>query len=238
MLSSIRIVLVETTHAGNIGACARVMKNMGLSELALVKPAKFPHPAAIARASGADDILNQATIHSTLTEAIAGCELVLATSARHRAIAWPTLTPEQAAPVILAQAQHSPVALVFGRESSGLTNEELALSHYHLHIPTVDEFSSLNLAMAVTLCAYALRSASLANVLDPLPKTELANIEDVERFYQHLENTLQALEFIRPNNRETMMLKLRRLFNRARLEVKEVNILRGILANMDRYLEK
>jgi len=238
MLDQIRIVLVNTTHPGNIGGAARAMKNMGLSDLTLVEPKRFPDPEANARSSRADDILEQAQVVATLEEAIADCQLVIGTSARQRHLSWPLISPRQMSAQIqqdLQQQSDLKVALVFGREDRGLTNEELALCHYHVHIPTEESFSSLNVAAAVQVLAYEIRVAWLESQSVAEPDwqqewdTEWADGQNVERFYQHLEQTLIDIDFYKPEQSQQLMPKLRRLYQRARLDKVELNILRGIL---------
>ncbi len=232
-LSGIRIVLVQTTHPGNIGAAARAMKNMGLERLCLVDPASFPHADATARASGADDLLAEATVHATLEEALVGSHLVFGASARLRTISWPQVTPREAARQTADLEEGSEVALVFGREHSGLTNRELELCHCLLHIPANPAFSSLNLAAAVQVVSYEMR---LAMEQPRLPASEeggetaAATAEELAGFYRHLEQALLEIGFLDPANPRQLMRRLRRLFNRARLERMELNILRGILS--------
>ena len=230
----VRIVLVGTTHPGNIGATARAMHTMGLDRLSLVTPREFPSPEATARAAGADAVLDGARVCATLEEALAGCGFVVGASARLRAVPWPAVTPREAAPRLLAESAHGETAVVFGRESSGLTNEELGLCHALLHIPTNPEYSSLNLAMAVQVVAYELRLAALGEVATARERADpLAPVEDLERFYEHLERTLVDAGFLNPANPRHLMLRLRRLFNRAMPEEKEVRILRGILSALE-----
>ncbi|MBF0255394.1 MAG: tRNA (cytosine(32)/uridine(32)-2'-O)-methyltransferase TrmJ [Gammaproteobacteria bacterium] len=232
MLSNIRIVLVETSHPGNIGAVARAMKNMNLAELALVRPKLFPSADATARASGADDLLAQALQFDSLSEALQGCRLVVGASARLRSVNWPQFDPRVCAQRALAEAEQGRVALVFGRESSGLSNEELGLCHYLVHIPSNPAYSSLNLAMAVQVICYELNMAAasmrpdyVAEVL-PEPADSLA----MERFYQHLAQTMEETGFSDPDQSERLHLRLRRLFARARPDRDELNILHGILS--------
>lgn len=240
MLDSIRIVLVNTSHTGNIGSVARAMKTMGLKELTLVDPVNKPDSHASALAAGATDILANAHIVDTLEEAIADCELVLATSARNRTLDWPLLGPRDAAAKMLAEAPKHKVAVVFGRENNGLTNEELQLSQYHLHIPTNPDYGSLNLAMAVQTVCYELRMQHLEAAEGQSLYTHTDEIADypraeqLEMFYQHLEQTLYHTGFIVKQHPGQVMTKLRRLFNRARPEESEINILRGILASINK----
>ena len=237
----VRIVLVGTTHPGNIGATARAMKNMGFSRLVLVGPRAFPHEDATARASGAEDVLEQTRVAATLDEAIADCAFVVGASARSRAIGWPTAEPRECAQRLKAEAEHAPVALVFGPEKSGLTNDDLDRCHQLLTIPTDPEFSSLNLAMAVQVVTYELRlqQHSVSPSLDATRDdgVPLATAAELEHFYEHLEATLRRTGFLDPENPRLLMRRLRRLFIRALPDQNEVNILRGILASMDRDSE-
>lgn len=230
----VRIILVGTTHPGNIGATARAMCTMGLDRLTLVAPREFPSPEATARAAGADRVLEQARVCATLEEALAGCRFVIGASARLRAVPWPAVTPREAAPRLLAESAHGETAVMFGRESSGLNNEELARCHALLHIPTNPDYSSLNLAMAVQVVAYELRLATLGEA-EPVQERidPLASVEDLERFYEHLQRTLVDAGFLNPANPRHLMLRLRRLFNRAMPEEKEVRILRGVLSALE-----
>lgn len=234
MNPEVRIVLVGTTHPGNIGACARAMKNMGLADLALVRPRYFPHEEATARASGADDVLEAARVHDTLDDAVADCVYVAGASARSRTIGWPTLLPRECAGQLLKQASTGPVAAVFGPEKSGLTNDDLDRCHTLLTIPSNPEFSSLNLAMAVQILTYELRCRSIG---DPLPTyapdAPLAGHAELEHFYAHLERVLQDSGFLDPQNPRHLMRRLRRFFVRAAPDRNEINILRGILAALD-----
>jgi tRNA (cytidine32/uridine32-2'-O)-methyltransferase len=230
MLSNIRIVLVETTHPGNIGATARAMKVMGLSKLYLVKPKKFPHLDAVVRAAGALDILDQAIITESLTDAIADCNLVIGTSARQRTLPIEVLNPRQAAVKASSEINHK-VAFVFGQERSGLSNDELLHCHYHLNIPTVKEYSSLNLAASVQIIAYELYQAANSSSEAKIQYDELASANEMALFYEHLQKTLIDIGFLDSENPRHLMDRMRRLFNRARLEKIEANILRGILSS-------
>ncbi|CEG50739.1 tRNA (cytosine(32)/uridine(32)-2'-O)-methyltransferase TrmJ [Stutzerimonas kunmingensis] len=239
-LQNIRVVLVNTSHAGNIGGAARAMKNMGLSRLVLVDPEDFPSPNAVARASGATDILDSARVVATLEEALAGCSLVLGTSARDRRIPWPLLDPRECASVSVEQsAGGGEVALVFGREYAGLTNEELQRCQYHVHIPSDPQFSSLNLAAAVQVLTYEVRMAWLAAegrptkveklettaMLDAQPVT----VDELENYFGHLEQALVDIGFLDPAKPRHLMPRLRRLYGRSGISKLEMNILRGIL---------
>ncbi|WNW13652.1 tRNA (cytosine(32)/uridine(32)-2'-O)-methyltransferase TrmJ [Pseudomonas sp. DTU_2021_1001937_2_SI_NGA_ILE_001] len=237
MLQNIRVVLVGTTHPGNIGGAARAMKNMGLSRLVLVEPRVFPSPEADARASGADDILASTQVVASLEEALVGCSLVLGTSARDRSLPWPMLDPRESGVKVVEQAAlGQEVALVFGREHAGLTNEELQRCHYHVHIQSNPEFSSLNLAAAVQVLSYEVRMAWLAAaeqasvaVDAPGRDVELATMDEMEGFYAHLEQTLVAIGFLDPEKPRHLMARLRRLYARSEVERPELSILRGIL---------
>ena len=232
---SIRIVLVGTTHPGNIGAVARAMKNMGLSDLRLVNPKYFPHEDATARASGASDILDRTVVTETLAEALTDCVYVAGASARSRAINWPCMNPRDCAERLIQESANGRVACVFGPEKSGLSNEDLDLCHTLLTIPTNPDFSSLNLAMAVQVLTYELRVAS---TLDEGPIFDVeappATSEEMEHFYAHLEQVLRDIQFLDPDNPRHLMRRMRRLFIRARPDKNEINILRGILTAMDK----
>lgn len=235
MLQNIRIVLVETSHTGNMGSVARAMKTMGLTNLWLVNPLVKPDSQAIALAAGASDVIGNANIVDTLDEALAGCSLVVGTSARSRTLPWPMLDPRECGLKSVSEGQHAPVALVFGRERVGLTNDELQKCHYHVAIAANPEYSSLNLAMAVQVIAYEVRMAWLATQESDDAQTEETPyplVDDLERFYGHLEQTLLTTGFIRENHPGQVMNKLRRLFTRARPEAQELNILRGMLASI------
>lgn len=231
---SIRIVLVGTTHPGNIGAVARAMKNMGISDLALVNPKYFPHDEATARASGAADILERAMVVDTLAEALTDCVYVAGASARSRTINWPCMGPRDCAERMIQESGHGKVAAVFGPEKTGLHNDDLDLCHTLLTIPTDPGFSSLNLAMAVQVLTYELRVASM---LDEGPVFDVeappATSDEMEHFYEHLEKTLTDIEFLDPDNPRHLMRRMRRLFIRARPDKNEVNILRGVLTAVD-----
>lgn len=236
MSLEIRIVLVNTSHPGNIGAAARAMKTMGLSQLYLVSPLAFPHPKAIEMASGAQDVLDRVVMVENLEDAINDCTLIAGTSTRNRTIPWPILSPRKFAEKIYHpdHASHK-IAILFGREQSGLTNEELQKCHFHLQIPSHPDYSSLNLAAAVQVIAYELRVAALAKQPqnhDNHWDYPLATHHELEGFYQHLKETLIATEFLKPEAPRQLMTRLRRLFNRAQPDKMEINILRGILNAM------
>lgn len=234
-LDNIRIVLVNTSHPGNIGAVARAMKNMGLSKLVLVAPKKFPHDEATWRAASATDVLDNAQVCATLEEAVADCGLVVGTSARGRRIPWPLLDPRHCAERAYSEAARHQVAFVFGREDRGLTNEELQLCNLHVNIPANEEYSSLNLAMAVQVLSYELRMTHLSDDLtdDALAEWDQppATTAQLQRYFEHLEETLLELGFLNPKAPKQLMTRLRRLYNRARPDDMEINILRGILTS-------
>ncbi|HWP01554.1 MAG TPA: RNA methyltransferase [Methylococcus sp.] len=234
MLPEVRIVLVETTHPGNIGAVARAMKNMCLRELVLVAPKDFPSEQATARAAGADDLLARARVVDTLQQAIGDCQLVIGASARLRTISWPELDPRAAAERIANLGNATKTAILFGREHSGLTNEELEQCHYLLHIPANPEFSSLNLAAAVQVVAYEIFLAT--RDAPPVRRAAaLANAKQMESFFDHLQQTLYAIGFLHARRSSpSIMRRLRRIFQRAQIEQKEIHLLRGILTAAQR----
>ena len=229
LLANIRIVLTRTSHPGNIGAAARAMKTMGLSQLVLVEPAVFPNSQADAMAAGSTDLLAQARVCATLAEALADTTLALGVSARRRDIVSEVLTPPEASIRLLTEAQAGPVALVFGNETSGLSNEELSLCQGLVTIAANPDYSSLNLAAAVQVLSYEIRQAWLGHASWPQPEMDAATGDEIEKFYGHMETALAELEFLNPGSPGKLMLKLRRLFARTRLAKEEVNILRGIL---------
>jgi len=210
------------------------MKNMGLSDLALVNPKHFPHDEATSRAKGASDILDKATVVDTLAEALTDCVYVAGASARSRTINWPSMGPRDCAARMIRESGHGKVAAVFGPEKTGLHNDDLDLCHTLLRIPTDPGFSSLNLAMAVQVLTYELRVASM---LDEGPVFDVeappATSEELEHFYKHLESVLTDIEFLDPDNPRLLMRRMRRLFIRARPDKNEINILRGVLTAVD-----
>lgn len=231
-LDNIRIVLCHTSHPGNIGSAARAMKTMGLSRLCLVKPRKFPHAEAVAMASGATDVLENAQLFDTLEDALAGCALVIGLTARQRELSHAAISPRVAAAEALAIAADLDVALVFGGETSGLSNEELIRCQRLAHIPANPDYSSLNLASAVQVLAYELRVASEDAPQAGGKRLQPATHDEIEGFYIHLEQTLIDIGFLDPALPKRLMLRLRRLFTRAGLQKEEVNILRGILKSI------
>jgi TrmH family RNA methyltransferase len=242
-IDNLRIVLVGTQHPGNIGSAARAMKTMGLSGLHLVAPERFPDPEANTLAAGADDVLAAAPVHPDLDAALAGCHFVLGTSARRRHVPLPEMSPREAARALREAAGRGPVALLFGRERTGLENEELQRCHASVGIPTDPGFSSLNLAAAVQVLAYELRLAELDATAGglpsgrPMPAVEAeppATADELERYFVHLDQALHDIDFHKGKPPEMVMQRLRRLYLRAGLDAREVKILRGILAEAQR----
>jgi tRNA/rRNA methyltransferase/tRNA (cytidine32/uridine32-2'-O)-methyltransferase len=234
VLSNFKVVLVETSHPGNIGAVARAMKNMSMNRLCLVAPKLFPSADATARASGADDVLRAVQVFDSLQAAIADCQIVIGASARDRTISWPSVTARECAQRFVSTAPDRPqIALVFGRENSGLKNHELDLCHYLLRIPCNTAYSSLNLAAAVQVVCYELFVAAeqpIANrQIGDSGEVPLATAEQMESFYAHLLQTLDDIGFLHPERSKSIMRRLRRIYNRIQLDTKEVDILRGIL---------
>jgi tRNA (cytidine32/uridine32-2'-O)-methyltransferase len=255
--ANIQIVLVNTSHPGNIGSTARALKNMGIPNLRLVDPRVFPSEEAVWLAASATDVLDQARVFADLQSAVADCSLVIGTSARSRSMPWPMLTPRQCASHVVADTVRSKVALVFGREDSGLNNEELQMCHYHVQIPANEQYSSLNLAAAVMVICYEIRVAMLAAIAskdvpqprctgdfyDPDLEAEYwdvpkADNHQLELFYAHLERVLVDMEFHDPKNPRLLMPRLRRLFGRIRPDAMEVNILRGVLTYIDDHVRR
>ena len=233
-MAGVRFVLVGTSHPGNIGAAARAMKTMGLRELHLVAPRRFPDAEATARASGADDLLAAAPVHAGLPEALAGCRFVVGASARRRTLDWPELDPRTCAERLLAEAVRGPVALVFGREDSGLSNQELDHCQALTRVDTDPDFSSLNLAAAVQIYAYEIRTRLRAGVLPEVPTRAVADPPMLDGFHAHLARTLEQIGFVKPGQHRTLLRRLRLLFDRARPDPDEINILRGILSRVQR----
>jgi TrmH family RNA methyltransferase len=230
----IRIVLMETSHPGNIGAVARAMKNMGLAQLHLVRPREFPHAEAYARASGADDVLNAARIHQTLDDAIGDCGLVIGTSARSRHIPFEPMEPRACATLSVATAQQgNAVALLLGTERTGLTNVELTRCHHQVTIPTSDVYSSLNIAMAAQVIAYELFLAARGAPVVASSGEPLATQQEIERFYVHLQQVLSQTNFRDHSGSGHLMARVRRIFNRTQLSQNEVRVLRGILTAVE-----
>ncbi len=241
-LDRVRIVLVNTTHPGNIGGAARAMKNMGMSQLYLVDPYRYPHDEATRRASNADDVLEGAVVVKTVQEAIEGCDLVIGTSARERRIPWPLKDPRACVAEAAAPQHQRNIAILFGREHSGLTNEELAMCQLHLHIPTNPDYSSLNLAAAVQVVAYECRMLAQQETVEVSEASgwdmPLADAGDVERMHEHMAKTLAEINFIDPANPKQALTRLRRMFSRIRLDEMEVSILRGMLNRIDKAVAR
>ncbi|MDR3491899.1 MAG: tRNA (cytosine(32)/uridine(32)-2'-O)-methyltransferase TrmJ [Gammaproteobacteria bacterium] len=239
MLKNIRIVLINTSHPGNIGSAARAMKTMGLTELYLVDPKLFPHPKAEEMASNAADILVHAHVVPDLETAVADCGLVVGTSTRTRAIPWPLLTPREFAEKARVETANTKVAVIFGREQSGLTNDELQRCHFHIQIPSNPDYSSLNLASAVQVICYELRVASeIEKPVEEAWDYPWANAEQMEGFFEHLRVVMLELDFLKLEAPRQLMARLRRLFYRARPDVMEINILRGILNAVEKNIKK
>jgi len=230
-LDNIRFVLVGTTHPGNIGAAARAMKTMGLSNLHLVEPLHYPSAEATARASGADDVLASAVVHDNLDSAIAGCQQVYGMSARLRHLPVPVVDPRQAVTHIQQSSDDAQIAIVFGREHSGLSNDELDRCQHLINIPANPDYSSLNLAAAVQVLAYELKMSFDPSIeVGRVGETrEPIDAEDLEHLYSHFEQTLTTIGFLDPEKPRNLMRRLRRLFNRADLDRNELQILHGIL---------
>ncbi len=241
MLERVKVVLVGTTHSGNIGSAARAMKVMGLSQMVLVDPQCQVDAQAIALAAGASEIALNAQIYPTLEAAVADCGLVVGTSVRSRTLEWPMLEPRECGEKLISEANQHSVAMVFGRERTGLTNDELQLCHYHVCVPANPEYSSLNLAMAVQLLSYEVRMAYLALQQSSQSSTlqeEYPRHQELERFYAHLEQVIMQTEFISAQQPGQVMNKLRRMFTRARPEAQEINILRGILTSVQKSISR
>ncbi len=239
LLNSVKVVLVGTTHPGNIGATARAMKNMGILDLALVEPKEFPSDVATFRSKAAKDILEKASVHTSLEEAISECELVVGTSARGRTVPWPVLSPREAAEEMHKSSLNGKVAIVFGREDRGLTNEELGLCNFHVHIPSDPEYSSLNLSQAVQILAYEIRLSYLQDrhVNKEYWDVELANNEQTERLINHMDELMQEVDFYDVENPRKLLVRVRRFFKRSKIDVMEANIFRGLFATIQKKLK-
>ncbi|MGH8706359.1 MAG: RNA methyltransferase [Burkholderiales bacterium] len=229
LLSRMRIVLCRPGHPGNVGAAARAMKTMGLSDLRLVAPERFPAPEAEWMAAGAADVLAQARLHARLAEALGDCVAALALSARAREWSPQVVSAREAAHIALERLHAGPVAFVFGNETAGLSNEELFACQHLVHIPASEEYRSLNLAQAVQVVAYELRIAASGGAVPSARSEKLATIEDIEGLYAHLEETAVRCGFFDPAEPKRLRERFRRLFSRIVLEREEVNILRGLL---------
>ncbi|MSP53432.1 MAG: RNA methyltransferase [Gammaproteobacteria bacterium] len=237
MFANIKIVLVETSHPGNIGATARAMKTMGVTQLSLVNPQKqFPHVEATARAVGADDILVNAQVVTSLDDALANCAVIIGTSARLRRLTIPLLDSHECAQLVSTIPIDNNIAIIFGRENSGLTNDELNRCHYHIHIPTAPEYTSLNLAAAVQIVCYELRMAQL-NKIDAIESSitePLATDHEIQLFYDRLEKTLIKIDFLDPEVPRKLMPRFKRMYNRIQLEKTELDLLMGMLKNINK----
>lgn len=240
LLKNIRIVMIQTSHPGNIGSAARAMKVMGLSDLCLVKPKSLPNEQAIAMSSNADDILQTATVVDSLQEAISDCHLVIGSSARYeRTLPWEIIDCRECGDKTAQYAVNGKVAILFGRESSGLTNEELALCQILVHIPTNPKYSSLNVASAVQLLAYECRMAcsqinSEQQKTNSSTKEKLVTAEDLEGYFQHLQTVMESTGFLDPENPRYLMPRLRRLYARSGLTNSELKLLRGFLSSIQK----
>lgn len=229
----VRFVLIDTAQPGNIGAAARAIKNMGFGNLVLVNPQVFPSDRAVWRAAGATDVLESARVVDSLDDAISDCHLVIGTSARERRIPWPIANARDCAGKVLAEPEGNQIAILFGREHSGLTNDELQRCHMHLHIPSFEGYSSLNIAAAIQVVAYELRMARLVQkgtaTIDNPWDEPMASSEEVEHLLTHMENVMTESGFLDPQNPRQTLTRIRRLFTRLRLDTSEVAILRGML---------
>ncbi|MDF1639292.1 tRNA (cytosine(32)/uridine(32)-2'-O)-methyltransferase TrmJ [Alcanivorax jadensis] len=253
LLNRIRIVMINTSDSGNIGAAARAMKTMGMSDLVLVAPKEFPTAKATARATGAADLLYRARVVDTLDEAIADCQMVFGTSARMRTIPWPLMSPREASSLVLNEPEGASIAIVFGREDAGLNNEELRRCHYHICIPCNEEYSVLNVAAAVQVICYEMRMGALSQQQAqeqgqisekptmPMQFADwdepLVSAEDMERFIKHFEETLLDIGFFDPSNPKQLMTRARRLFMRTRMDRLEMNLMRGVLATVQKRVK-
>lgn len=237
LLDNIRIVLIQPQFPGNIGAVARAMKNMGLTRLYLVNPAQFPHKDAFIRATNAHDVLENAVVADSLSDVIKNCRLVIGTSTRGRGCAVPALTARETASKIIPEAKNSQVALLFGTEASGMTGEDIKRCNYYGYIPANPEYTSLNLAAAVQTFCYEIFQATDTDKSGPEEiSSSYPDNQQLEYFYQHLEQVLLASGFIIKKHPGQIMARLRRLFARARPDEKEMNILRGILSSIEKKL--
>lgn len=237
-LERVRVVLVATSHPGNIGATARAMLTMGLSRLVLVRPRAFPHQDAVARASGATAVLDRAEVVDSLDAALAGCTLSAGLTARPREFAGRVLPVRAACQEAIAHATRSDVAMVFGTEMSGLSNAELAQCSIAATIPANPDYASLNLAAAVQVAAYELRVAATGGEVWRAPRFEPATADEIRGLYAHAQQTLTELRFLDPRRPRRLLPRLQRLFSRSGLEKEEVNILRGILTRIDEHTRR
>ena len=239
---SIKIVLVGTTQPGNIGAAARAIKTMGLRHLDLVCPKEFPSEQAIYRSKAAKDILENARIYQSLLESVKDCEMVIGTSARNRKVPWPVLDPKNASKEINSNLRNnSKVAIVFGREDRGLTNEELGLCNLHVHIPTNEDYTSLNLAQAVQIMTYEVRMSFIGEdnlESDQEWDVDIATSDQTERLIEHMDELMQDVEFYDIENPRKLLMRVRRFFKRSGIDVMEANIFRGLFSTIQKKLDK
>ena len=248
VLDRLRIVMINTSDSGNLGAAARAMKTMGVSQLVLVQPKEFPTAKATARAAGAADLLYQARVVETLDDAIGDCQLVLGTSARMRTIPWPLINPREAAFRVVNEPEGADIAILFGREDSGLNNEELRRCHLHICIPGNEVYPVLNVAAAIQVICYEMRMAALEQVESDEAKPNpdglrdwdqpLVTSEETERLLQHVEEVLLDIEFFEPSNPKQLLTRLRRLFLRTRMDRLEMNLLRGVLSTVQKRVRR
>ena len=245
LLAQIKIVLCQSSHPGNIGAAARAMKTMGLKHLVLVTPKDFPSDEATARSSGATDILETAEVVESLEVGVKDCRLVIGTSSRNRALPWPMVEPREIKAILQKEATALPMAIVFGRESTGLLNEELQLCHYHVNIPANPEYMSLNLAAAVQVICYECRLLALelgnslqsASIDEEVGSERKATVKETEGLYKHFEAVMTETGFFDPEEPKLLPARLHRLFAKAQLTEAEVNIMRGFLASMNKHIK-
>ena len=240
---NISFILVGSTHPGNIGAAASDMKNMGIHQMGLVSPKEFPHEKAFFRAKAATDVLEKAVIYKSLKEAISETKLVIGTSARNRKVPWPIVSPSEAAEEIVSFSKTSEdkTAVVFGREDRGLTNEELGLCNLHVHIPSSDEYPSLNLSQAIQIIAYEIRLKALSHE-GKLNKQEwdvpLAENAEIEKLIEHFDELMQDVEFYKTDNPRQLLRRVRRFFKRSKLDHIEANVFRGVFAAIQKKLKR
>ncbi|MEE4246126.1 MAG: RNA methyltransferase [Kangiellaceae bacterium] len=242
MLDTIEFVLSHTTHPGNIGAAARAMKTMGLDKLRLVNPKHFPSAEATQRASRADDILAKAEVFSSLQDAIADRTLIVGTGMSNRGLKWPELTPRELAQMVYREKSYRNIAIVFGTESSGLSNEELQLCNYLVSIPANPDYSSLNLASAIQLIAYEFRMAAIEHEYESIyrkqydePGEALATAQQTQQLFEHFMQVADETGFFNPKNPKLLPMRIHRIFNKAQLTDSEVRLIRGFLASVKKY---
>lgn len=240
--NSIKFVLVGTTHPGNIGASARAIKNMGFNKLSLVGPKDYPNNDALYRAKAAKDVLENSEVYDHLSKATKNCQLIIGTSARNRKVPWPVVSPKQAGREVAnyLNSGSKEIAIVFGREDRGLTNEELGMCNLHVHIPTDEDYSSLNLSQAVQILSYELRLAMLSEEeVDAKNEwdVELANSDQTERLINHMDELMQEVEFYDTQNPRKLLTRVRRFFKRSQIDVMEANIFRGLFSAIQKRMK-